>query len=256
MNRRHFVKAGLAAGVAGAVPGQGSATDPQQYYELRHYELRNDLDPSRLHAFFREHFVPAMKEQGLGPIGCFTVVSGQATPALWVVIPYNSLNQLKSVTQQVRSDSSFVKAWKSLETGGTLPYVRYHSALLRAFAAHPRIEVPPAGEGSHLFELRIYESKNAFDLAAKVDMFNQEEIEVFRKCGFRPVFFGEGLIDRQLPHLTYLVAFRDMADREKAWGVFRDHPDWIRIKDRPEWKDTVSSIRASFLSATDYSQIR
>jgi hypothetical protein len=89
-------------------------------------------------------------------------------------------------------------------------------------------------------------------------MFNQEEIKIFRDCGFAPVFFGEGVFGRRLPRLTYLVGFDNMASREKAWDAFRVNPDWARVRNKPGWTDpeAVSNIHAAFLRPTNYSQIR
>ena len=92
----------------------------------------------------------------------------------------------------------------------------------------------------------------------KIAMFNQEEIKIFRDCGFAPVFFGEGVIGERLPHLTYMVGFDNMAAREKAWDAFRSNPDWARVRVKPGWTDAeaVSNSHTSFLRPTAYSQIR
>jgi hypothetical protein len=171
-----------------------------------------------------------------------------------VLIPYQSLSQLRATTDLVAADDSFTKAWKSFETGSKLPYVRYESSLLKAFEAHPQIELPP--DGRHLFELRTYESKDAFDAAAKVEMFNEEEIQIFRDCGLRIVFFGEAMFGSRLPHLTYMLAWNDMAEREEGWRIFGGNKDWNRIKAVPKWANAVSNIHASFLRSTDYSEIK
>jgi hypothetical protein len=52
-----------------------------------------------------------------------------------------------------------------------------------------------------------------------------------------------------------MVAFADAAAREKAWAAFRDHPEWVRMRDDPRYADTVSSIDSALLRPTDYSQI-
>jgi hypothetical protein len=257
MNRRDVLKTGLAAGVANSI---NVAPEGMHYYELRTYELRNDLQPARIQDFFKNHFMPAMKRQGIGPVGCFSVTSGGTTPSLVVVIDYKSLADLQTGMERVNSDKEFMKAWQAFEAGGELPYARYQSVLLKAFETHPKIEVPPADEKRppRVYELRTYESKNAFSLRAKIDMFNQEEIKIFRDCGFAPVFFGEAVFGTRLPHLTYMVGFDNMAAREKAWDTFRDNPDWARVRVKPGWTDpeAVTNIHAAFLRPTNYSQIR
>ncbi|MCI0336183.1 MAG: NIPSNAP family protein [Acidobacteria bacterium] len=257
MNRRDVLKTGFAAGIASAA---NIAAEGNHFYELRTYELRNDLQPARIQDFFQNHFMPMIKRLGIGPVGCFNVMSGLYTPSLIVVIDYKSLAEVQSTMERASSDRDFMKAWQSFEAAGELPYVRYESVLLKAFDAHQKFEVPPAEEKRppRVFELRTYESKNAFSLRNKIEMFNQEEIKIFRDCGFATVFFGEAVFGTRLPHLTYLVGFDNMAAREKAWDAFRANPDWARVRNRSGWTDpeAVSNIHASFLRPTSYSQIR
>ncbi len=262
MNRREVIKAGLAAGVAGGGVGltEAGVAEGNHYYELRTYELRNDIQPARINEFFQNHFIPAIKRQGAGPIGCFNVISGLNSPSLIVVIDHKSLTEMQGTAERLGSDKEFLKGWQVFEAAGELPYVRFQSVLLRAFDAHPRIEIPATetGRPPRVFELRTYESRSAFSLRNKIEMFNQEEIKIFRDCGFAPVFFGEAIFGTRLPHLTYLVGFDNMAARDKAWGTFVASPDWARIKGRAGWTDpeAVSNIHASFLRPTGYSQIK
>ena len=50
-------------------------------------------------------------------------------------------------------------------------------------------------------------------------MFDEGEIAIFRKVGMIPVFFGEALAGGNLPQLTYLLAYDDMAARDKSWAA-------------------------------------
>lgn len=261
MNRREVLKTGLAAGVAGATNFPASAAaEGNHFYELRTYQLRNDIQPTRINEFFQNQFMPMMKKQGIGPVGCFNVISGQFSPALIVVVDYKSLAEMEMVMEAMHNDKEFAKAWQAFEAGSELPYVRYESAVLKAFDSHPKTEVPPTEEKRppRIFELRTYESRNAFSLRNKVEMFNQEEIKIFRASGFAPVFFGEGVVGTRLPSLTYMIGFDNMAARDQCWGKFAASPDWARVKTKPGWTDTeaVSNIHASFLRPTGYSQIR
>ncbi|MGH9940672.1 MAG: NIPSNAP family protein, partial [Blastocatellia bacterium] len=86
MNRRDVLKTGLAASVASAANVPVAAAESNHFYELRIYELRNDIQPARIQEFFQNHFMPVMKRQGIGPIGCFNVISGLRSPSLVVVI--------------------------------------------------------------------------------------------------------------------------------------------------------------------------
>ena len=81
------------------------------------------------------------------------------------------------------------------------------------------------------------------------------ELALFRRVGLHPVFFGRDLVGPGLPSLTYMVVFADAAAREKAWAAFRDHPEWVKMRDDPRYADTVSSIDSALLRPTDYSQV-
>jgi len=274
MHRRHFVQTGLAGAAltaAGASPLDASPLETlaaRTHYELRTYELRNDLDVGRTHQFFERHLVPALRRAGAGSIGVFLPESGLAQPALVLLVPYPSLAEVGAAAERLAADAAFRAASDTWERGAGptpgsragLPYVRYDVALYRAFAGHPRLEVPPAtaGRPPRLFELRTYEAPSDAGLRAKVAMFDQEEIRIFRDSGFAPVMFGEAVAGTRLPHLTYLVGFDSMAARGAAWGRFGAHPDWQRVRVRPGWTDpeTVSTIRAAFLRPAGYSDVR
>lgn len=265
MNRRHVLKSGIAASLAGAASINASAAaEGAHYYELRVYETRNDLKPGRIQDFVRDQLMPALKRQGSGPVGCFTAAAGFPRPGLLVVIDYKSLAAMQAAYEGLSNDKDYAKALQEFEGAGELPYLRYETTLLRAFAGHPQLEVPkplPDREGrpqSRLFELRTYESRTTVSLRNKIEMFNQEEIRIFRDCNFAPIFFGETVAGTRLPSLTYLVGFDNMEEHDKAWAKFIASPDFNRIRVRPGWTDAeaVSNIHAAYLRPTSFSQIR
>jgi hypothetical protein len=86
-------------------------------------------------------------------------------------------------------------------------------------------------------------------------MFNNEEIPVFLKVGLMPVFFGKIMAGQYMPALMYMLGFKDMAERDAAWGRFSENEDWIVMRDKPEYADTVSNIQRVFLTPASYSQV-
>lgn len=259
MNRRNILKTGLAAGFTGATTlTTNAAAEGNHYYELRTYQLRNDINTKRIHDFFQQSFLPMAKRQDFGPVGCFTVASGQYTPSLMVFIDHKSLGEMQAANARMEADKDFMKAWQEFEATAEMPYVRYESALLKAFDGHLKTEIPAPGKAPRLFELRTYESRNHFSLKAKLDMFNKEEIKIFRDSGFAPIFFGESVIGTRQPALTYMVAFDDMASRDKCWATFINSEAFKKIRVMPGWTDpeAVSNIYGSFLRPTAYSQIK
>jgi hypothetical protein len=124
----------------------------------------------------------------------------------------------------------------------------------------PSIEVPkPRPEGkTRIFEIRTYESNNAKTLARKIRMFDEGEIDLFRKAGMVPVFFGETIVGRNMPNLTYMVGYDDLADREKTWSTFVSHPEWKKMLAQPGVSDAeiVSNISNSIVRPATSSAIR
>jgi hypothetical protein len=124
----------------------------------------------------------------------------------------------------------------------------------------PGIEGPPTvpDRPARIFELRTYESPTNATLQRKIKMFEEGEIAIFRRCGLLPVFFGGTFIGRNMPSLTYMVAFDDMAAREKAWNTFRANPEWVKLRSRPELADAeiVSNISNAILRPLPFSPIR
>ena len=83
------------------------------------------------------------------------------------------------------------------------------------------------------------------------------EIAIFRRVGLNPVFFARDVVGGNLPSLTYMLVFEDLAAREKAWGAFGGDPEWKKISTTPGFTngEIVSNIHNVLLRPTDYSQI-
>src|SRR5262249_49114077 len=138
-------------------------------------------------------------------------------------------------------------------------YVRQEVSVLTAFPNVPRVEVPAATatQGPRLFELRTYESHNERAHRMKVRMFAEMgEVDIFRRCGMRPVFFTRTLAGPKMPSLMYMLVHENMAGREKSWGNFRNDADWKKVSSTPGYADAdiVSNITTVFLRPAAYSQ--
>lgn len=119
----------------------------------------------------------------------------------------------------------------------------------------PQIMIPE--KKPRLFELRRYESHSEMAGKKKIEMFNKSEINIFKRVGLTPVFFGETIIGEMRPNLTYMITFDDMDEHDRNWKVFGSDPDWKKISSMPEYKDSniVSRITRTFLIPTDFSQV-
>jgi hypothetical protein len=89
-------------------------------------------------------------------------------------------------------------------------------------------------------------------------MFDNGEIGIFRRLGMRPVFFGQTIVGRDMPNLTYMLAFDDLAHRERAWRAFGADPEWQKLRATPGLSDAeiVSNISSAILRPLPFSPIR
>ena len=86
-------------------------------------------------------------------------------------------------------------------------------------------------------------------------MFDAGEIALMQELSLSPVFYGQALVGRDLPHLTYMLCSPDRATHKKNWTAFTVHPVWVKLKADPQYADTVSKVTSRFLVPTAYSQI-
>jgi len=245
----------------GTPSGRAQPSAGREVYELRVYRLRAGPQVQRMQDYCRAALVPALRRQGTGPVGVFTLAVGPDAPSLYVLIPHASGESVALLPERLAADAEYRRAGAPVldAPASDPPYERIESSLLRAFAGMPRLEVPAqtaAGKG-RLFELRRYESHSERASQTKVDVFNRDEIAIFRRHGMAPVFFGQSLIGERQPNLTYMLAFDDMRDRDARWSAFVSDPDFRAIVSKPEYSDAaiVSSISNVFLSPTPFSQL-
>lgn len=261
MKRRHWLAgAGAAAGIGlAAAPRLGAEGSGRDYYELRSYEVRIGEQKAALDGFLRDAAVPAWNRQGIEPVGVFETSGGPKMPKVHVLLAHPTLDSLARSAARLEADATFqrtAEAW--LKRPAASPgYVRYESTLLEAFPNVPRIEVPDTGR-ARIFELRTYESHGERSHAMKVEMFTTlGELEIFRRSGLTPVFFGRTLVGRRLPNFVYMLTFADEAARQKAWGTFVADPAWGKLKSTPGYSDPeiLSNLSSLTLRPTPFSQV-
>lgn len=273
MNRRNFLQAsaaatalaGLSQAAEAAVPEAAPEAAPkaaqQEYYELRLYLFKAGAETRRLDDFLRQAAIPAWNRLGSQPIGAFTPREAGESPALYVLIPHPSLEAFASAGERLQADAEYQKAGAEyLNLPSSDPaFARFESSLMRAFAQMPRLELPSfsAEKKPRLFELRTYESHSERAALKKIEMFNAGEIDIMRRVGLGPVFYGQMLIGARLPNLTYMLSAEDMASHKKHWGAFGGDAQWKKISKMPGYADSeiVSKISSKFLVPTEYSQI-
>jgi hypothetical protein len=264
MKRREFIKGSLAASAVAGVSTlshaaeKGQTTD-RDYYELRAYRFKAGAKHDLLDSYLEKAAIPAWNRLGIKSVGVFTEMEPKDGPAVWVLVPHASLESFSTAWSRLNADAEYQKAGASyLQTAKSDPaFERIDSWLLLAFAGLPRLEVPALTreKKQRIFEMRTYESHSELKALKKVQMFNSGEIEVMKEVNLSPVFYGQALIGRDLPHLTYMLCGENKDVHKKHFGDFGKHPTWDKLKNDPEYADTVSKITSRFLEPLSYSQI-
>lgn len=240
----------------------------QEYYEYRIYHLKSGAGHELLDAYLEKAAIPAWNRLGCKPVGVFVQQDRSGTPggtevrdpsAVLVLIPYPSLDVFAKANAKLNADAKYQAAGAEyLQTPKDKPaFERIDSWLMLAFAGMPKIELAACSKEQkpRMFEIRTYESYSEVKAQKKVDMFNSGEIQTMREVGLAPVFYGQALIGENLPHLTYMLSAENQEAHSQHWQAFGKHPVWNKLKNDPQYADTVSKITNRFLVPTAYSQI-
>ena len=85
---------------------------------------------------------------------------------------------------------------------------------------------------------------------------SEEVVDIFDAVGLEAVFYGEAVVGKNLPQLTYMAVYNDEAHRGEVWKKFLEHPKWMEMKGLEQYQDTVSKIIAQHMVALPYSVIQ
>ena len=259
MERRSFMQATVASALVatGAATAADPERKPREHYELRVYSLKPAKLPL-LDQYLSKAFIPTVKRYGLGPVGVFVDKANPDQTKVYVLIVHPSADQCASLSARLADDAEYHKlAADYLAAPASDPvYARIESSLLTAIDGMPKLEEPNTSK-PRLLNLRVYESHNERAGKKKIEMFNKEELTIFRRVGLTPVFFAETIVGGAMPNLTYLLVFPDEEGRKAAWNRFRDDPEWLKLKAIPEYadKEIVSRITNIILAPAAYSEI-
>ena len=259
MQRRSFLKKSVLAAGATTLAATGLRATPisgmeKDFYELKMYQLTGGGSRNQLKQYYEEALIPFLNKRG-AKVGAFNEYSLEDPPKMYILHAYKSPADYYDAMEAMKSDPSFLEAAKTfMQLPADKPvYERYETYLLEAFDGIPRMMTPDKNRG--LFELRTYESYNEDAGLRKIKMFNAEELPLFIKVGLHPLFFGQILAGQQMPALTYMLWFKNMAERDANWSKFSSSDEWNIMKNKPEYANAVSKVRKRFLIPADFSQI-
>ena len=228
-----------------------------RFYALESFKLKAGTQLPRLHEHFGKTLVPKIASLWSGPKIFLEALIAPHMPQIAVIYGFSSLDELWSVHGKSLADPDLMKAYEALDSGPEPSFETLDTTLLEAAPYSPEIAAVPAGK-ARIFELRVYHSPTFRQLTALHQRFSGPEIEIFHRVGIHPILYCSTLIGPNIPNLTYLIPFENLAVREKAWTAFAADPEWVKVrKESIDRSGQVSSLQnISLWKATDYSPIK
>ena len=257
MDRRAFIEASTVALGAPMTLAAANAPEQSSLFELRMHTLPAKKLPI-LDAFLSGALVPALKRLGVGPVGVFHEAPEKDELRSFVLIVHKDPESAVTLRTRLAADEGFRTTAADYRNAPAADpvYHRIERSLLVAIAGMPTLERPDASK-PRLFNLRVYESHNERAAMKKIEMFEKAELAIFRRVGLTPVFFASSVFGPAQPNLTYMLVFKDEADRKAAWDRFRVDAEWQKLRAIPEYadKEIVSRITNRILTPAPYSEI-
>ena len=239
---------------------QPEAASGKEFYELKVYTFDNEDQVAVTDNFLGKAFIPAMKRQGISPIGVFKnrITEEDTIQKTYVLIPFKSIEEFLGYEDKLISDEAFLSSGSGYIDAPQKqpPYARISSSLVEAFDEMPAMATPDleGPRADRVYELRSYLGPTEKLHLNKVDMFNAGgEVELFDRLGFNAVFYGRVLVGNEMPNLVYMTTFTDMKSRDEHWDAFRNDPQWLELKAMDKYQNNMLEAKIFLLYPTDYS---
>ncbi len=258
MQRRSFLSMCGAFGAMGAAVAPAAGPKKTKFYILEQYYLKNGSQMDRIHESLTKTFLPALNGIFSGPKIYLQALVAPHMPQFAAIYGFESFEQMWNVHTKMSENPELIKESEKWESGPEPPFEHMTASLLEAADYSPEI-VPPAQDGPpRIFELRVYHSPTWRQLKALHERFAGPEIKIFHRVGVRPILYSSTLFGQNVPNLTYVIPFEDLAAREKAWNAFGADPEWVKVRrESIEKHGQISSvIQISLYKATPYSPVR
>jgi hypothetical protein len=199
-------------------------------YELRVYAAATGKMDA-LNARVRDHEIPLFRKHGMTPVAFFTPVTLPGQPVdnrLFYIMGYKDKASRDASWVSFAKDPEWSAAYKAANAGGALT-TSIATTLYTPTDYSPKLNTR-AAKSPRLFELRTYHAApgKLEDVHAR---FRNHTLDIFAKHGmtsmlyWRPVPGQAGMNDK----LTYLLAFPDVATRNKDWMEFSADPEWKKV---------------------------
>lgn len=242
--------------------GVNSMSTARDFYQMKIYTVKDKTQEASVEQYLKDAYIPAMHRAGVKNVGVFKPIKEDEAygKLIFVFVPIKKLDDVVKIEDKLDKDKQHLSVGADYLNAAhdNPPYERIQTIFLKAFMAQPEYFVPSYStpKSEQIYELRSYEGATEKIWKKKVEMFDEAgEVELFKKLDFNAVFYGEVLAGAAMPNLMYMTTFENMDSQKKHWDTFREHPDWLKMKELKEYKNTVSHIDKWLMHPTDYSEI-
>lgn len=242
-----------------ARPTEGADEKKTRVYLLETFDLRHGTQLNRIHDYLSKAAVPTLKKLHTGPKLVLEAMVAPHMPQVAVILGFQSIEDMWNVRTRLLADEDLQKAFDEWQNGPEPPFEQQTNVLLEATGYSPEIVAPaPAPKTPRIFELRVYHSPTYRQLNALHNRFEGPEIKIFQRVGVNPILYSSTIIGPNMPNLTYLIPFDDLAAREKAWNAFGADPEWVKVRRESIEKhgQVASVIQIALYKAAPYSPVQ
>lgn len=228
-------------------------------FQIKLYHLKDNNQLNMTDDFLKDAYLPALHRYGIKNIGVFKPISNDTAvdKLVYVLVPFTSLDQWKKIIDRLGGDAAFKSSAENFlhADAKNPPFQRVESILLESFSGQPFLKIPRQKDPERVFELRSYESPTWHLADKKRAMFNKDEMGIFTRLDFNPVFYAEVISGSHMPNLMYMPVFKSVEDRDAQWKVFGNDAKWKEISADPfnENNVSVSHIDSILMHSTEYS---
>jgi len=233
----------------------------RDFYELRTYHIENAEQEAVLDTYLKDALIPAAHRNGIAKVGVFKPIDSQsdAGKAVYLFLPFKSMEEFLGFEEKLAKDKAYLQAGDAYINSAhdSPPYKRIETSIMRAMSGHPKFAESKLDgpKRDRIYELRSYEGATERLYRQKVKMFNSGEMDIFEKLNCNPIFYGETVAGANMPNLMYMTTHENMEIRDEHWKAFSSDPDWAKMKDLEEYKNTVSRNDTRLLYPTEYSDL-
>ncbi len=259
MDRRSFFGIIAASPLANRAFAQGAAAKKTGCFLLQHYYLQLGSQATRIADYLTKTYLPALAKIHSGPTLVLDAQLSPHLPLVTVVSGYQSVGEMWAVRTRLNADRAFEAATDAWQAGSEPPFDSMTTELLEAAEFSPEIApLDPQPKTPRIFEMRVYQTRTLKELRGLKERFAEAEVRILAKAGAQPILFGATAIGPDNPNLTWMIAFEDMAAREKFNAAFAADPDWIKLRQQSldRYGQVPSIRRITLYRATAYSPIR